>query len=439
MSQGKDPTTLTGKVMAPNGTLPLYGISVYVPATDPGEFMPGVQCGSCANAFPGGSVTQAVTDEQGNFTLTNVPTGTDVPVIITTGKWRRIIKVSNIASCTSQALDPADTRLPAAADDMTPNTLSINMPNIAVSTGSADKLECLMRRLGFADKEITTDQQGGHIHLYSDNDAGGGKGTSAFAAGFGGGTGAMSNSKTLWGVGADPGKLNNYDIVILSCEGGQHVETKPQEALDHLKAYADIGGRVFLSHWHNIWMEGSTQRDGIGKATTKPAVWPDIATFDDGANKNTEISGSDIIDRVNNPKGPAFVTWMDLVKADSATGQVKLKDATGKHTAVSVKPDRAEQWVYFQKDANTQWTQNLQFSTPNEVELADRCGKVVFSDMHVSGNPLRVDPKDNKTPFRDYPNECPDVADQPDGPLSDQEKALAFMFFDISSCVGQIF
>jgi len=439
MSMGKDPTTLTGTVLAPNGMLPLYGISVYVPAKDPGQFMAGVQCGSCANAFPGGSVTQTTTDEHGNFTLTNVPTGTDVPLIITTGKWRRIIKVSNIASCTSQAITQTDTRLPASSDDMTPNTTQIDMPKIAISTGEADEIECLMRRLGFADKEITTDQQGGHIHLFTDTDAIGkdkngnnvsGAGTSSFASGFAGGTGNLSNSKTLWGTATDPGKLNNYDIVILSCEGGQYVVTKPQEAMNHLKAYADAGGRVFLSHWHNIWMEGNTQATSVGHATIKPDVWTSIATFDDGVTKsdlNPNNIGpiTDVIDTVHNPKGSAFVTWMDLVQTNSPMGLVTIQAKTGKHTAVSVDPAKGEQWAYYQNDATTQWTQNLQFTTPNEADAGARCGKVVFSDMHVSGNPT--------PPIAAYPNECGT------DPLSDQEKALAFMFFDISSCVGQIF
>lgn len=433
-SQGKDPTTLTGKVMAPNGTLPLYGISVYVPATDPGPFAAGVQCGSCANAFPGGSVTDTTTDEQGNFTLTNVPTGTDIPVIITTGKWRRIIKVSNVAACSSQALDPTDTRLPAAADDMTPNTISIDMPYIAISTGGADELECLVRRLGFADKEITTDKQGGHIHLFTDAGAvepkNNGVGSSSFATGFAGGTGAFSDSKTLWGTATDAGKLNNYDIVILSCEGGQYVESKPQEALNHLKSYADLGGRVFLSHWHNIWMEGNTQATNINNPTVKIDDWRGVATFDDGANKTADLGDKtiDTIDQVNNPKGPAFATWMSMVQTSSGPGQVAIKDGTGKHTAVSVDQKKGEQWVYYQ-NGQTKWTQNLQFVTPVGAAAEDQCGKVVFSDMHVSGSPSKSNGIVNP-----YPTECGS-----DPNLLDQEKALAFMFFDISSCVGQIF
>ena len=45
--------------------------------------------------------------------------------------------------------------------------------------------------------------------------------------------------------------------------------------------------------------------------------------------------------------------------------------------------------------------------------------------MHVSGDSAAVG---------DYPTSCGGIAT-----LTPQEKALAFMFFDISSCVGPIF
>jgi hypothetical protein len=289
-----------------------------------------------------------------------------------------------------------------------------------------------VRRLGIADKEITTDTGTGKIQLFSDNGAGGGVGTASFDANFPGGKGMFSDSKTLWGVGADPGKLAKYDIVILSCEGDQHVETKPQEAMDHLQAYADLGGRVFLSHWHNIWLEGSNH-GGNANPNVRPQVWADpakpIATWSNGG--DTGNGTIDTIDEVANPKGNSFATWMFNVRSNMATPRdsVPLVDGTGKSTLNSVDAMRVEQWVYLQKDANTRVTQNFQFTTPVGTPLAERCGKVVFSDMHVSGGPTQVM---NKIP--PYPTSC-----GPTATLSDQEKALAFMFFDIASCVGTLF
>jgi hypothetical protein len=102
---------------------------------------------------------------------------------------------------------------------------------------------------------------------------------------------------------------------------------------------------------------------------------------------------------------------------------VPLANTTGKNTCTTVDMNRTERWVYWQ-DAGSKMPQDFQFTTPIEMPADQRCGKVVFSDMHVSGGPLNGD----------YPTSCGTTT-----ALSPQEKALAFMFFDISSCVGSIF
>jgi hypothetical protein len=432
---GMPQTAITGTVFAPNGTLPLWGVNVFVPNVAPGAFADGAGCARCSDEIPSDAIALTVTDESGKFNLPAVPDGDNVPLVISVGKWRRQIKIPHINACSTTTLTAMDTSLPKSQDDIVGSTTSVDMPKIAISTGSADSLECLVRRLGIADKEITTDAGTGRIQLFSDNGAtvqNNGVGTSSFDAGFAGGKGAFSDSKTLWGVGADPGKLAKYDIVILSCEGDQHVETKPQEAMDHLKAYADLGGRAFLSHWHNIWLEGSNHGNNAN-ANVKPQVWADpakpIANWSNGG--DTGNGTVDTIDEVANPKGMAFGTWMFNVHGNMATPRdsVPLVDGTGKSTLNSVDAMRVEQWVYLQKDANTRVTQNFQFTTPVGTPLAERCGKVVFSDMHVSGGPTQVM---NKIP--PYPTSCGATTT-----LSDQEKALAFMFFDIASCVGTLF
>jgi len=429
-SKSMPPTTLTGTVFAPNGTMPLFGVNVLVANAPPGGFAAGAHCTTCADDLPADVITSTITDEMGKFSLPDVPDGDNIPVVFSIGKWRRVIKLAHVNACTSTAIVAADSTLPKSHDDMTPSTVSVDMPQIAISTGNADSLECLVRRLGIADKEITSDKGTGKIHLFTDTSAtanANGVGASSFDAGFGGGTGAFSDSQTLWGNKTDPGKLASYDIVILSCEGAQHVETKTQEALNNLKAYADTGGRVFLSHWHNIWIEGSTT--GMNANNTKPAVWPTLATWSNNTNDPTNLM-FDTIDEVSNPKGASFANWMlNVVTPPNPRDQIPIKAGTAKDTAVSVDKTRVEQWVYWQKDATTQLTQNFQFTTPAEKPVENRCGKVVFSDMHVSGGPVK-----NGTMVVPYPSSCGNLTT-----LSEQEKALAFMFFDIASCVGTLF
>lgn len=100
--------------------------------------------------------------------------------------------------------------------------------------------------------------------------------------------------------------------------------------------------------------------------------------------------------------------------------------STGRSTCSGVDSRKAERWVYLPELPSmpiaSGGTQNFQFTTPNEREAGERCGKVVFSDMHVSGI----------SGAGDYPDSCGS------NELTPQEKALAFMFFDIATCVGGV-
>jgi hypothetical protein len=389
--QGKPPTSLSGTVYAPNGTLALYGATVYVPYVDPGSFTEGVQCSQCQDQLPGGAVTHAMSDTSGKFTLQGVPSGTDIPFFVTIGKWRRKVTIPQVLPCQDNALPNTLTSLPK-------NKTEGDIPKIAISTGSMDALECLLRKIGVSDSEFSTDTGTGRIHLYSGNGAVGIQASSAMA----------NPSSMLWG---DANRMKTYDMMLFSCEGSPNAAEKPQAYMNNLKEYADAGGRVFLSHYHSVWIEG--EKD---VPTHAPAVWPEVATCD----IDNYSSGTGVIDQVNNPKGSAFASWMTNVQGSSTPGTVTITES--RQSCSAVDPARAERWVYM-KIAGVDYPQNFQFTTPNEAPKDDRCGKVVFSDMHVASG---------SSSSGMFPSGCSTT------PMSPQEKALAFMLFDIATCVGPI-
>ncbi len=390
---GRPETTLTGTVFAPNGTLPLFGVTVYVPNRDPGFFTDGAECSKCAAQLPGDPIASTQSDTAGKFVLSNVPVGDNIPLIITIGKWRKQIRIPVVSECAETALPATETSLPKRKTEG-------EMPKIAMVTGGCDALECLVRKLGVADSEFTNDTGDGRVHLFASN------GASRTATGLN-----FAPASTLWG---SLDKLKQYDLAMFSCECSQQALGKPQAAMDAMKAYADLGGRAFLSHYHSVWISGEN-----GNPSHAPQVWPTIAS----CNIDTTPSGTGVIDQINNPKGSAFASWMVNVGGSTTPGQLPITEQ--RQTCTSMDNSKAERWVYMQNGTN-QVIQNFQFTTPNEVIKEDRCGKVVFSDMHVASG-------SSSSPGTPFPGGCSNT------PMTPQEKALAFMFFDIASCVGPIF
>jgi hypothetical protein len=178
--------------------------------------------------------------------------------------------------------------------------------------------------------------------------------------------------------------------------------------MENVKAYADTGGRVFLSHYHYIWITGEN-------ATHAPPVWPSIAQ----CNAAGSSSGTGQIDTINNKKGLSFSLWMQHVMGSTVPGVFPIEN--GRQSCSSIDNAKAERWVYLNLNG-TLYPQNFQFTTPNEQPSDGRCGKVVFSDMHVASGST----SSSGTPF---PGGCSN------SPMTPQELALSFMLYDIAGCV----
>lgn len=387
-------TSITGTVFAPNGSLPIYGATVYIPLRPVEPITSGVSCDRCAN-LSGDPLVRTTTDENGKFLLTNVPATTDVPVVIQVGKWRRQITVPAVPECVETAVDTGTTRLPR-------NKTEGDIPLMALTTGEADALECLLRKIGLDDSEFTTAGGTGRVHLFD-----GYRGSNKFDAANGNGTFASASS-TLW---TSEQSLSAYDVVFLSCEGQPNGgSAKPAAALAAMKSYADKGGRVFASHWHNFWL-----RQG-------PAPWDQAMTWNfqnDLGNVNADIDPEF-------PKSMALTNWLKNVNALRTDGKLALVDT--QHTATAVNKNYAERWIHLANTNNgTPSVQYASMVTPiEEPDGFKKCGRVVYSDIHVSTG-------DDSAINKAFPSQsC--TSDK--NTLTPQEKVLAFMIFDIASCVG---
>jgi hypothetical protein len=395
-------TQISGTVFDPAGKVPLYNVLLYVPNTALGPIPTGASCDRCDSPISGTPVAAALSGPDGKFTIPNAPSGTNIPLVIQIGKWRRKIILPTVTKCQNNAFnDPNLVRLPRNMNDSVTGAAAgdVHMPRIALSTGHSDALDCLLRKIGISDSEFTPDNGNGRVHMYV-----GGVDSSSQGADrlMSGGMFAGSYS-TLFPSYA---KMAGYDIIMLQCEGSQFANEK-MPFLGNMKRYADNGGRVFADHLHSSWI-----RTGL-------PPWPATADWIGvGTDLNT-ITG--LVD-TSFPKGVALADWLFNVGASTTRGQIGLVMA---QHSVDATFGSTRRWIYTASPASTQY---LTFNAPVEAAAANQCGRVVFTDVHVSASAGGT--TDTSHPGAPgFPSGCTSTT------LSAQEKALEFMFFDLSSCV----
>jgi hypothetical protein len=415
--EGAAKTTITGKVYDPAGKVPLYNVLVYVPNAPVPAFTDGAACDRCGASVVN-PVTSAVTDETGTFVLQDAPVGTDIPIVLQVGKWRRQLKVPAVAGCAdTQFNDPTIVRLPK-------NKAEGDIPKIAISVGGADQLECLPLRMGVDPAEFTPAGGDGRIHLYRGGynaprgNQGGADHQPVLKLDDAHGGAALTPATDLW---ASQDSLMKYDITMLSCEGGEFANEKPMAAREAMYQYASLGGRVFASHWHAVWFgKGPAPVPTTGtwmRRTINPAGTADEPNGD-GTPQPATINQTF-------PKGEALAKWLMNVGASTMQGSMDV--AYPRDDIQAVNEMVAREWITVNNKNYADAPKAVQYMSFNApIGAADDkiCGRAVFTDLHVAS----ID--DNTVAnAMGFPASC-EMRD-----LSAQEKAVAFMLFDLSSCV----
>lgn len=377
-------TSLSGRVNIPAGSLPVPNAYVYVPNSALKPITTGPSCERCETLFSGEPVARTQTDLDGKFKLDNIPVGENVPLVVQVGKWRREINVAYAEPCRETALPEDNTRLPKTQSEG-------NIPKIALATGAKDTLECLLRRIGVADTEFTPSTGTGRVNLYA-----GKGGTAAFAPALNGGA-AFPTAVSLWSNAAT---LNSYDIFLASCEGGGTPNNESAQSIQNVFDFVNAGGRVFASHYHNYWIRSQT-------------AWNGLMTFMDRADIGNAVA--DINTQFS--RGSTLAGWLLQTSVAGSVNYGKLAVNPAQNSLMSVDTTKVQSWLSIPASNNIQYAS---FDTPTTAMPAQKCGRFVFSDVHVASTDQVNVP---------FPNGCTSTT------LSPQEKALIFLLFDLSSCI----
>lgn len=397
-------TSISGTVYDPAGKNPLYNVYVYVPNAPLQAIPSGPMCTSCQAPASGSPIVGTQSNPDGSFTLNDVPVGTGIPLVMQLGKFRREIMVDTVTQCVDNKVGKKDgsgnetlTRMPRKQAEGSPND---NIPKIAMATGSCDALECLMRKIGIDDSEFTN--PAGRVHIYTGDPSIGGTAAASYS------TDAQT---TLWNSHTT---MEKYDIVMNSCE------CQPTDRGNDYKEvhqFLSDGGRFFGTHFHYNWFAPPTGPADF-QAT---ANWP----LSDGSDPGPFYINTTI------PKGVAFDQWMQavwkagkLAMTQPAPPKGGLNIDAARHDVGTVK-GATTPWIYYTnssiKSSNYE-TAYLSFNTPTAAMVDQQCGRAVFSDIHVSSA--------GGFGGTTFPAECDS------NPMTQQEAALEFLFFDLSSCVG---
>ena len=456
-------TSISGTVYDPAGYNPLYNVIVSIPNAALDPITTGATCASCDTQVTGKPIATALTDANGHFTLQNVPWGTDFPLVMQLGKWRRQVTIPASMVTRECADNPISEtkpvsllRLPSNIHDGDQNGQYTSIPKIAIAAGDAgsddgnakERLQCLLRRIGVDVSEFSLPSGTGSIHMYNqalDSDK---------CNQIAGSTDTFPDATTnLWDSQAH---LNQYDVILLNCgknpDGGNlgsaagRAFIPSPAAVDRMKAYVNAGGRVFAEHFHYAW---------IRSYTNYPSTFGEVATWYDLSKAVTRIGtdSRDTLIDLSFPKVVAFANWLMNVGASTTLGHLALT-SMAKYTAIDQINPPSQRWIY--EPANpgaatgdagagvldagaatgaAQYTHFFSFNTPIGAAAADQCGKFVYTALHVSDSASTGFPGDPpaSSPTASFGGATDCCSSRTE--LSAQEKALEFMFFDLSGCV----
>jgi len=433
----------------------------------------GTSCDRCEDQDLGPVLSSAISDSTGYFEITsgNVPVGRDIVLVVKAGKFRRATVIQVPDACADNdlpqdvATNPA--RLPRSSDD----GLAVNIPHVAVATGSIDAMECVFHKIGITASEFTDPAGSGRIHMYRSNGAwpASACGTCAACTDLAcrqaactsvndactaadctdGGTcstcqtnvlAACQEDLDLLRLIEDGGQIDEYDLSVLDCEGiGWSLDSDGSS--QNIREYVNRGGRLFASHLSFKWLRAEKDPDSVPTYDEDDPIATGLgaaATWNTNAVSNiNDGTGWISLDRPNaSPRIDGFATWMESEEVTSEAENYAFQIIQPRSQALTL-GEATEEFVHCEDtdpatgDCAELRTQQLSFNTPYGAPDGQECGRVAYSGFHVAATSGTLN-----LGSAVFPGYCTSAQTGNGGVLTDQEKVLLYMLFDLGACVG---
>jgi hypothetical protein len=391
-------TTLSGRVVAPNGADPIPFARVYVPS-QVNPFPDGASCDVCSDTT-GSALVSTVSEVDGTFTLGPIPTREDQPpgetiqLVAQKGRFRQVETVTIDTPCGANGSSDVKYALPSQ------NAGEDTIPNIAVVTGQYDVMECVLRELGLAP---------GSFDLYN-----------GIKSLIGGTPGVEGQFNTLLG---DLDRMKQYNIIFINCSDNDYESLLGNAGVrSNIESYVSAGGRLYVTDWSYDYLEqvpalapvidfapspsGDAPEARNQAAVGKGGIEIDASILDDGMSSwlaaVEEVTGDDII---------------------SDQGKVHIEHFLGDWAVQLQVPTRDESKVWLEGPVSGGGISGVKALTTTYDH--QECGRVLYSSYHTAGG-RRQFPTDS------FPGYCGSQK------LSPQEHVLLYLILHVADCIGDV-
>jgi hypothetical protein len=337
---------VTGRVLAPEGTIPIPDALVYLSDSAPPSIPSGTYCDKCVQLE---NYAFAFSAADGTFKLPVYKTGPQY-IVTQKGQFRR---VRNNDVQVGTTWPKGLTQLPSKTDAALGDTI----PTMLLMPHAFDKVENSLKALGITE---FTDLNN--------------SGVSPFDI-----PGQLAWSKKVEAIFKDPAELGKYQYVFLPCTGGTNfggsgAQCTVQETADKgrgaaLVQYVKGGGKVYVTDWSYEYVRQN---------------WKGAVTWHNEGSMS-QVGYACTSGASNAPadfKDPGLKAWMGAIGESNA----QLTEMWSAIKSVNQFTSENEAGQQVQQTPKVWVAEGNGSGNPTTISFQDKCGRVLYSSYHTEGD-----------------------------------------------------